>query len=319
VSTDPAPYCQISVIIPARNEEATIGRIVRAVLTQAANGQRLEVVVADDGSRDDTAGEANRAGARIVATGSREGNPAVARNQAARLARGDLLIFLDADCLPQPGWLNGHLGAQALGHGIVGGSLALPPGLPWTARCDYYASAYHVHPGRKAGPVPSHTPANLSVQAKVFAATQGFVEKFPVADGHEELAWQGAAVRQGVRPYFEPAARAQHQNRPGLGNLFRRSYRWGYSALEAKHTSGAARVGALYRYPVVTMVLAYPLALLETGYIIGLWLLAGQLQTLQFAPIILLARVIYATGLVVGGVRWLRRGADIQGPRPRWR
>ena len=232
----------VTVIIAARNEASRIGSVISAVLKQAVHDQAVEVLVADDGSLDGTAGEARKAGARVVELPKSPGNPGAARNHGAQEARGGILIFLDADCLPQPGWLTAHLAEQDRGHPIVGGSLAIPSGLSWTARADYYVSSYHVHPDRRAGVVPGHTPANLSVRREVFAATSGFAVELPVADGHEELGWQSEAGRRGVPVYFQPRAIVQHFNRPGLGNLLRRSYRWGYSALEAKTSSGTSRV-----------------------------------------------------------------------------
>ena len=202
---------------------------------------------------------------------------------------------------------------------IVGGAMALPPRMPWTARADYYASAYHVHPDRKAGIVPNHSPANLSVEHGVFRRTRGFTEQFPVADGHEELAWQSEAVESGARIYFEPAAVVEHWNRGGAGNLLRRSYRWGYSALESKATNRASRLASWYRIPFLGLLLAYPLALVETLYITGTWLRAGKWEAVQFLPFILASRLAYASAFIVGGIAWYQRGSSAPGRPPRWR
>ena len=306
----------VTVIIPARNEAHRIAATVRAVLAQSRHP--IEVLVADDGSSDATTKEAEQAGARVLAlTG--DGNPGLARNTAARAARGSILLFLDADCVPRPDWLSAHLRAQQSGKRVVGGAMALPLRLPWTARADYYASAYHVHPERKPGIVPNHSPANLSVERAVFSGTQGFTERFPVADGHEELAWQSEAARNGARIHFEPAAVVEHWNRGGVGNLVRRSYRWGYSALESKVTSGASRLAAWYRIPLLGILLAYPLALVETLYITGTWLGAGKWEVVQFVPLILASRLAYASAFIVGGLGWYLRRKDEPGRRLRSR
>lgn len=308
----------ISILIPARNEARSIGHTVGAVRARQPAGVPIEIIVVDDDSTDTTALVAAGAGAKVVSAPGSGGNPGAARNRGAAAATGELLVFLDADCVPRSGWLEAHVAAHAAGNRIVGGALGLPPGLPWSARCDYYASSYHVHPGLRAGRVQNHTPANLSVRREVLEASGGFTEEFPVADGHEELAWQGQAARRGVPLYFEPAALADHYNRPGLGNLFRRHYRWGYSALEAKYTSAVSRGAPLYRFPFVALFTAYPLALLESGYIMATWILAGRPQALLFFPLILVARLAYATAFVTGGWKWLRR-KRVSGPRPRWR
>lgn len=239
---------KVSVIIPARNEEASIGGLVRAVVAQHAGEIELELIVVVDASTDDTEGAARAAGARTLAvTSSGTGNPAAARNIGAREAAGDVLVFLDADCTPSDGWLERLLQAHGRGDVVVGGSLDLPDGLRFSARCDYYCGWYHVHSHRRAGYVVNHPPGNLSVRRDLFLSTCGFDERHPVAFAHEELSWQAELIRRGVRIYFAPDATVLHRNRAGFGNLLARNYRWGYSAIESKACTGAARLAWLYR------------------------------------------------------------------------
>jgi len=84
----------ITVIIPTLNEAAYLPGLFNALDAQT----RLpdEVIVADAGSTDGTKELAQARGARVV----RGGMPAVGRNAGARAARGDFLLFLDADVLP---------------------------------------------------------------------------------------------------------------------------------------------------------------------------------------------------------------------------
>jgi len=320
----------VSVIVPARDEAARIGLLVEAVLAEGHEaGVAVEVLVVDDGSRDATAEAARRAGARVLLQGERPdgGNPAAARNAAAAAALGDPLVFLDADCTPEPGWLAALLAAHGAGHPVVGGSLGLPPGLALSARCDFYCGWYHVHPRRPAGPVPNHPPGNLSVRRAVFEAaaeaTGGFVERHPVAYAHEELAWQAAARRAGHLLHFEPRAVVLHHNRPGWRQLLRRNYRWGYSALESKAETGAARLAWLYRRPLLLLALSLPLALPQALYVVFCWLRAGVFEPLPLLPVVLAARLAHAAGTVAGGRRWLRQretgdGSTAAGWRPRW-
>jgi glucosyl-3-phosphoglycerate synthase len=92
----------ISVCLPARDEERTVGAIVRSVrraLVAAAGGVDLvdEVLVVDDGSVDGTAPAAEASGARVVAAGEAGGGKGQALSVALAEARGDILVFLDAD------------------------------------------------------------------------------------------------------------------------------------------------------------------------------------------------------------------------------
>lgn len=86
---------EISVVIPALNEQ---GQIERAVCS-SWRLDPLEVVVVDGGSHDQTAARARQAGARVVPARRGRG-PQL--NEGARRARGELLLFLHADCWLEP-------------------------------------------------------------------------------------------------------------------------------------------------------------------------------------------------------------------------
>lgn len=83
----------ISVVIPAFNEEATVGSCVAAVI-----GHPLvdEVIVVDDGSSDRSAAVAEAAGATVIRLSPNAGK-ASALDAGVRAARNDILLFLDAD------------------------------------------------------------------------------------------------------------------------------------------------------------------------------------------------------------------------------
>ncbi len=92
----------ISVCLPARDEEKTVGAIVESVrraLVAGAGGVDLvdEVLVVDDGSVDGTAPAARAAGARVVASGAAGGGKGQALQVALAEAGGEILVFLDAD------------------------------------------------------------------------------------------------------------------------------------------------------------------------------------------------------------------------------
>jgi glycosyltransferase involved in cell wall biosynthesis len=111
------------VIIPARDEESTVGDVVRAAA--AARGVR-GVLVVDDGSRDRTAAVARAAGARVIRARKRGRPGDKARALAAGVAAtsSDVLVFFDADLL---GAHPRHF--EALAEPVLAGRAALSCGM----------------------------------------------------------------------------------------------------------------------------------------------------------------------------------------------
>ena len=88
----------ISIVIPAYNEEALLDETLRTVRAAAETlASPYEIIVVDDGSTDRTAEIARANGARVVGVNLR--HIAAARNAGAKVAAGDLLVFVDADTL----------------------------------------------------------------------------------------------------------------------------------------------------------------------------------------------------------------------------
>lgn len=85
----------VSVVIPTFNRARTIGRAIDSVLAQTF--QDLEVIVVDDGSKDDTAEVLTRFGGRIQLIRQENSGVSAARNTAIREARGKWIAFLDSD------------------------------------------------------------------------------------------------------------------------------------------------------------------------------------------------------------------------------
>jgi glycosyltransferase involved in cell wall biosynthesis len=94
---------RFSVVIPAVNEEAEIGRCLSSLAEQDFEGS-YEVIVVDNNSTDDTAAIAHNLGATVVF----EGHPGVcsARQRGTEVARGEIVVSTDADTTFDPGWLS---------------------------------------------------------------------------------------------------------------------------------------------------------------------------------------------------------------------
>ena len=98
----------VSAVIPTYNRGYVLRDAIESALTQTAPDVDVEVIVADDGSTDDTAALAGEYGDRIVYLFQPNTGAAAARNLGVMAARGDYIAFLDSDDV----WLPGKLKAE---------------------------------------------------------------------------------------------------------------------------------------------------------------------------------------------------------------
>ena len=181
----PGPAPEVSVIIAARNEEASISTCLRALQLQDYAGE-IEVVVVDDRSSDGT-GEILREIAwkwpalKPVALREGEGEfecpkkSALARGIAA--SSGELLLFTDADCEPSPEWVRITASMFADGVGLVAG-FARPRRTRWVQHrllaLDNLAVSALAAGSIGSGAVLSCTGRNLAYRRCVYDEVGGY-------------------------------------------------------------------------------------------------------------------------------------------------
>ena len=112
----------ISFIVPAYNEELLLGSTLDALHSAARSvDEPFEIIVVDDDSLDRTGNVARERGAIVMRVKNRQ--IAATRNSGARIARGDYLIFVDADTIVSEVILREAL--KVLREGAVGGGAAI--------------------------------------------------------------------------------------------------------------------------------------------------------------------------------------------------
>jgi len=196
----------ISVIIPNRNGEATIGRCLEAAF--ASRYRNFEVIVADDCSSDGSIGEIGRFPCRLVRL-ERHGGASAARNAGAALARGELFFFTDADCLLLEDALEiAAESHQRHGPGVIVGGTYTPK--PFDA--DFFSrfQSVFVNHSETRDPAEADYAAThaMVIAAEAFRQSGGFTEDFlPVA---EDVEFSHRLRRAGHRIVVEPRLLVRH-------------------------------------------------------------------------------------------------------------
>jgi glycosyltransferase involved in cell wall biosynthesis len=164
---------RISVIIPVLDGARVLERCLAALAASALRD--FEVIVVDDGSADGSAALAEAAGARVIRQ-ARSRGAAAARNLGAGGARGEVLYFLDADVLVQPGTLSAIADDIAAGADAVIGSYT--PDTPEKGFFSKFKNVHHhyIHQISSEKAVTFWTGCG-AVKRDAFRAVGGFDEK----------------------------------------------------------------------------------------------------------------------------------------------
>ncbi len=223
---------RLSVVIPTHDRKERLARTLEELERQepeVAGG--VEILVVDDGSTDGTrellTGREREGRLRAIIAG--RGGPARARNAGSREAKGDVLLFLGDDILPEAGFLTAHDGAHreagAEGRAVLG-------------HTEWDASRMRVTPmlrhlerrGLQFGygliRDPENVPAwffyasNVSLPREAFLDLGGFDEGFGGAAWEDvEFAFRAAGAPRPLRLVYRPSARARHDHPTTVGSF----------------------------------------------------------------------------------------------------
>jgi GT2 family glycosyltransferase len=199
----------LSVIVPFHRGLPFLERSLAAL---ASRPDGTDLIVAADGAVDDCHAIAARYGARVIEIDGPRG-PAVARNRAAAVAGGDVLVFVDSDVVVSPGmlerllqFLEGDPGASA-----VFGAYDDTPGDPGFV--SQYKNLAHAFIHRKAGGQAQTFWAGFGAVRRVaFDAVGGFDERF-AAPSVEDIDLGYRLTIAGYRVMLEPWLTACHLKR----------------------------------------------------------------------------------------------------------
>jgi len=217
----------VSVIVPFRNpDRRLLRRLLEALRRQTRSPE--EIIMVDDGSRGNPGNEAQSFGAKLVRLGKGR-SAAAARNEGIRYARGDILVFTDADCEPAADWVDTIASALADERAeVAAGGVLIETNTRfsvWAARLGFPAGGNlgfeKVWPVDSRGYTTTFAFCNCAIRRRVFERHGPLDEDIPGAGG-EDTVFAARLVAGGVRIRYTRAALVVHAPCKGMGAFTRK-------------------------------------------------------------------------------------------------
>ena len=272
------PY--LSVIVPAFNCGPALRRSLAALSASDLPRADWELIVADDGSTDDTPRVAGQSADRVVHVPEGPKGPARARNDGAQDAQGDVLVFIDADVCVAPQTLRqfAALFRARPELGAAFGAYDLVPDAPGVVS-QYRNLLHHYVHSQSPGPATTFWAGCGAVRRTAFVAVGGFdAVRYPRPQIEDiELGYRLSAL--GYPILLVPEITGTHLKRwtfrGGVITDFRdRGVPWMHLLLERRETAAAGPLNLALREKVFTLLAPLGLALLVASLVFGSMVLA---------------------------------------------
>jgi GT2 family glycosyltransferase len=227
---------ELSVVIPTFNRMATLPAVLEALGAQTLEPGRFEVLAVDDGSSDDTPQFLRAAQPPFELRVFSQANtgPAGARNRGVRAARGELVVFLGDDTIPEAEFLERHLEAHrrrpsrrisVLGYTTWPRDWRVTPFL-------HHINEYGMQFGYGLIDDPERVPFNFYYTSNISTPRTALLEAGLFDTSFPHAAWEDIELsyrlsRLGFEIVYCPDAVARHRHRITFSSFRRRQERSG--------------------------------------------------------------------------------------------
>jgi mycofactocin system glycosyltransferase len=220
----------VSVIIPVRNRPQEIRDCLQALGQADYPKDKIEIIVVDDASSDNTPQAVTEFSVALIRVKSHK-QASYCRNLAAQKAKGDILAFIDSDCMADPHWLRDLVPAfDENCIGIVGGLVDSFSEKKSLDKYEKVRSPLKVNPWFKRSTaedrffyVPS---CNLLARRDLFLKLGGFREGLHVGED-VDFCWR--MQEMGYQIEYRPVGRIFHKHRNRLSHFCSRRFDYGTS------------------------------------------------------------------------------------------
>jgi len=267
VAQQTAQLAEVSIIIPVLNRADELRRCLKSLLLLNYPEEKLQIIVVDDGSSDDSPMVARELGALVVSSGGIRRGPAAARNVGAAMAGGEILAFIDSDCTASSDWLAELLPSFVDPKIVAVGGLV--DGMCRESAVDRYENVMSSLSlgGREltggSGDDTFYLPScNLLVRRAAFLAAGGFNAAMHVGED-VDLTWR--LRDSGWTIAYLPVGKVYHEHRSSIRSFMSRRFDYGTSEgmLQLLHPQRHKRIVIP---PLLALILFLCLAAPFTGW-----------------------------------------------------
>jgi len=312
----------ISVIIPVYNSEHSIGACLESLKRQTISRDKYEIIVVDDGSTDKTAGVVKSFDVRYIY--QRNQGPAAARNSGVKVAKGDIVLFIDADCRATENWI------EEMVRPFNNPDIAGVKGVYRTEQSDLIARFVQIEYEqkyermKKIPYIDFIDTYSAGFRRDIFLKYGGYDTSFPTASV-EDQEFSFRLAKDGHKMVFQPSGVVYHLHPNNLKRYFRRKFYVAYWKIlvlkkhpgkfgSDSHTPQSLKVQILLTYMIAASLMVIPVNrvfLLPTLFGL-LFFLLSTLPLISFAlkkdgevavwtPALLFLRSFaFCTGLISG-------------------
>lgn len=220
----------VTVIIPTRDRKGELVECLESVLAQDYPKDKLEVIVIDDGSEDGTDDVVRAFPCKLLSHKNSRGQ-SYCRNLGAKEAHGEILAFVDSDCVAGRQWLRelvhyfqwDRIGAVG---GFVDGYFQESPLDRYEKTCSPLNMGAHIIHGSNDGSAFYVPTCNLLVRKTAYAAIGGITESLHVGED-VDFCWR--LRNAGYDMFYVPRGAVRHKHRNSLGRMLKRRADYGTS------------------------------------------------------------------------------------------
>lgn len=213
---------KVSIIVPVKDEADNIKVFLDAIFNQDYDQEGYEVIVIDDGSKDESVDIIKEYPVKLFTVPSNH-NPYIARNRGLRVAEGEIIALLDVNKVPEPDWLKNGLRSMIESDAdLVGGNIRFRLSKDSTASEILDAISFNDN-SKLIKTEGASVTGNLFFRKEIVNRVGFFPENFRSG---MDIWWTREAVKKGFRLIYSERAIVTCKPR-NFSGVMKKSYRIG--------------------------------------------------------------------------------------------